>query len=94
MDNFFSLFQVYHYCHLDGRHDSFLCPAHTSFNQKVFVCDWWYNVNCDVSIHFYALNKNLYTVSFDKKCLRVLYILILVMSRHGSKRNLIFLNGQ
>ena len=55
--------QVYHYCHFDGRQDSFLCPAQTAFNQKVFVCDWWHKVNCAVAKHFYALNQNLYTVS-------------------------------
>ena len=27
--------QVYHYCHFDGRQDSFLCANGTVFNQKV-----------------------------------------------------------
>ena len=30
-----SIFQVYHYCHFDGRQDSFLCANGTVFNQKV-----------------------------------------------------------
>ena len=30
-----SQFQVYHYCHFDGRQDSFLCANGTVFNQKV-----------------------------------------------------------
>ena len=59
--NFF-VFQVYHYCHFDGRQDSFLCPRGTMFNQEVFVCDWWYNVNCESSEVFYSLNDNLYKV--------------------------------
>jgi hypothetical protein len=28
------IFQVYHYCHFDGRQDSFLCSNGTVFNQK------------------------------------------------------------
>jgi len=52
--------QVYHYCHFDGRQDSFLCSNGTVFNQKVFTCDWWYNVNCAASEDLYSLNDNLY----------------------------------
>ena len=26
---------------------SFLCPNGTIFNQEYFICDWWFNVNCD-----------------------------------------------
>ncbi|CAF4809551.1 unnamed protein product [Pieris macdunnoughi] len=29
---------------------SFLCPNGTLFNQAVFVCDWWMNVNCQQEI--------------------------------------------
>ena len=25
---------------------SFLCPNGTIFNQEVFTCDWWFNVDC------------------------------------------------
>ena len=59
--------QVYHYCHFDGRQDSFLCPRGTVFNQAVFVCDWWYNVDCSSAQSFYQLNQNLYRVYF-KSC--------------------------
>ena len=70
--------KVYHYCHFDGRQDSFLCSNGTVFNQKVllwklrnivryifikvFTCDWWYNVNCAASEDLYTLNNNLYEV--------------------------------
>ena len=56
---------MYHYCHHDGRQDSFLCPKGTVFNQKVFVCDWWYNADCGGSTGFYSLNEDLYAVSRD-----------------------------
>ena len=56
------LSQVYHYCHHDGRQDSFLCPKGTVFNQKVFVCDWWYNADCGGSHSYYSLNDDLYSV--------------------------------
>ncbi|TRY76720.1 hypothetical protein TCAL_07924 [Tigriopus californicus] len=50
--------QVYHYCHYDGRQDSFLCPKGTIFNQEVLVCDWWYNSDCgDVSQALYHRAK-------------------------------------
>ncbi|RXG56635.1 hypothetical protein Avbf_15252 [Armadillidium vulgare] len=49
--------QVFHICQEDGRHDSFLCPIGTLFNQKYFVCDWWYNVDCNRSTEFYSLNE-------------------------------------
>ncbi|XP_049876580.1 putative uncharacterized protein DDB_G0289263 [Pectinophora gossypiella] len=35
---------------------SFLCPNGTLFNQAVFVCDWWMNVNCQKSQDF--INNN------------------------------------
>lgn len=54
--------QVYHYCHADGRQDTFLCPPQTAFNQKVFVCDWWYNVDCGSALEYYQLNEDLYRV--------------------------------
>ncbi|KAB7504838.1 hypothetical protein Anas_11262 [Armadillidium nasatum] len=49
--------QVFHICQEDGRHDAFLCPIGTLFNQKYFVCDWWYNVDCNRSAEFYSLNE-------------------------------------
>ncbi|KZS03703.1 Uncharacterized protein APZ42_033486 [Daphnia magna] len=51
------LCQVFHICQIDGRHDSFLCPNGTLFNQKHFVCDWWYNVDCAAAPSLYILNE-------------------------------------
>ncbi|KAI1278813.1 hypothetical protein HDE_14202 [Halotydeus destructor] len=51
--------QVYHVCE-HGKKISFLCNNGTLFNQKVFTCDWWYQVSCDESANFYKLNELLY----------------------------------
>ncbi|KAG7165971.1 U-scoloptoxin(01)-Cw1a-like 21 [Homarus americanus] len=48
--------QVFHICHRSGRQDSFLCPNGTIFNQKYFVCDWWYNFACEDAPFFYPVN--------------------------------------
>lgn len=48
--------QVFHICHRNGRQDSFLCPNGTVFNQKYFVCDWWYNFACEDAPFFYPVN--------------------------------------
>ena len=48
--------QVFHICHRSGRRDSFLCPNGTVFNQKYFVCDWWYNFKCEDAPFFYPVN--------------------------------------
>ncbi|KAK7085962.1 hypothetical protein SK128_013562, partial [Halocaridina rubra] len=48
--------QVFHICHRNGRQDSFLCPNGTIFNQKYFVCDWWYNFQCEDAPFFYPVN--------------------------------------
>ena len=50
------ILQVFHVCHRDGRQDSFLCPNGTVFNQKYFVCDWWYNFPCEDAPFFYPVN--------------------------------------
>ena len=47
-------------CQPNGQSDSFLCPNGTQFNQKYFVCDWWYNVDCGEAEGFYNLNSELY----------------------------------
>lgn len=47
---------MFHVCH-GGLQYSFLCPNSTVFNQQVFVCDWWYNVECDRAPQFYNLNR-------------------------------------
>lgn len=51
---------AWHYCDIDGRQASFLCPNGTQFSQAVFVCDWWFNVNCELSPHLYEINARLY----------------------------------
>lgn len=40
--------QAYHVCH-DGHDKDFLCTNGTLFNQAIFACDWWYNVDCHQS---------------------------------------------
>jgi len=52
--------QAWHYCDIDGRQASFLCPNGTQFSQAVFVCDWWFNVRCDLSKELYHINERLY----------------------------------
>ena len=48
--------QAYHVC-LRGPTFlfpvSFLCPNGTLFNQRLFVCDWWFNVDCEESAGLY-----------------------------------------
>lgn len=41
--------QVFHICVAAGQKISFLCPNGSIFNQKVLVCDWWYDVDCRIS---------------------------------------------
>ena len=50
----------WHYCDIDGRQATFLCPNGTQFSQAVFVCDWWFNVRCDLSPRLYSINARLY----------------------------------
>lgn len=57
---FIVFFKGWHYCDIDGRQASFLCPNGTQFSQAVFVCDWWFNVRCDLSPRLYAINARLY----------------------------------
>lgn len=52
---------------MGGRKDSFLCPNGTIFNQKVFVCDWWHNVQCDESTNSFGLNANIYDYNYKTK---------------------------
>ncbi|XP_064097237.1 uncharacterized protein LOC135208497 [Macrobrachium nipponense] len=51
--------QVFHICQQDDRHDSFLCPNGTIFNQQYFVCDWWFNFDCSTAQQFYGLNAEI-----------------------------------
>jgi len=50
--------QAYHVCLQDAELNlypvSFICPNGTVFNQAVFVCDWWFNVDCSASERLYA----------------------------------------
>ncbi|XP_018327661.1 uncharacterized protein LOC108738646 [Agrilus planipennis] len=52
--------QSWHYCDIDGRQTTFLCPNGTQFNQFVFSCDWWFNVRCELSKKLYLINARLY----------------------------------
>lgn len=58
--SFSILLTGWHYCDIDGRQATFLCPNGTQFSQAVFVCDWWFNVPCDLSPKLYSLNARLY----------------------------------
>lgn len=40
--------------------DSFFCPNLTLFNQRFFVCDWSYNVDCNSAHLYFSLNDGLY----------------------------------
>nr|XP_045624215.1 mucin-2-like [Procambarus clarkii] len=62
--------QTFHICQEDGRHDSFLCPNGTVFNQQYFVCDWWYNFSCDHATRFYGLNALIYELPDANKYAR------------------------
>jgi len=49
--------QSFYMCTPAGESASFLCPNGTIFNQQYFVCDWWYNIDCDLQPSFYSLNE-------------------------------------
>ena len=54
--------QVYHICSKEvGKtgltKKSVLCPKGTQFQQKDFVCDWWFNVDCSTTEDFYRSNR-------------------------------------
>ncbi|CAG0918083.1 unnamed protein product, partial [Notodromas monacha] len=59
--------QVYRICD-DGRHGKsgagFLCTNGTIFNQAVFTCDWWYNVDCSQAPQLYK--KGLFKSNFKE----------------------------
>ncbi|KAK3858187.1 hypothetical protein Pcinc_035614 [Petrolisthes cinctipes] len=59
--------QVFHICQFDGRQDSFLCPNGTIFNQQYFVCDWWYNVDCQASQQYRSLNADIGKVMLQQE---------------------------
>jgi len=51
--------QGFQICGLDGEgglinNGEFLCPNGTIFNQEYFICDWWFNFDCDEAPDFIA----------------------------------------
>ncbi|KFM78846.1 hypothetical protein X975_25760, partial [Stegodyphus mimosarum] len=58
--------QMWHYCQPDGRHDRFLCPNGTVFDQLTRVCNWWFNVDCGSSLVNYDINFDLYREPVQK----------------------------
>lgn len=46
----------FHVCQSDGRHDVFVCPNNTAFNQRYLVCDWPNNFDCQDSEEFFDVN--------------------------------------
>ena len=50
--------RVFHICDNYGRRIPMHCPVNTLFNQMYRVCDWAYNVDCELSPAFYYLNEN------------------------------------
>merc|ERR1711892_778372 len=55
--------QVFHICTSDGKGGlgkySFLCPNGTIFNQNYFICDWWFNFDCEEAVDLYSLNDEI-----------------------------------
>lgn len=51
--------QVFHVCSTQGLKSSFLCPSGSIFNQRHFVCDWWYDFICEQALELYSLNDAL-----------------------------------
>jgi Chitin binding Peritrophin-A domain len=52
--------QAFHVCNGDDSPpQSFLCPNGTIFNQEVFACEWWNNVDCSTSESYYAKNSEI-----------------------------------
>jgi len=51
--------QAFHVCLQDNDSQddlsfaSFLCPNGTMFAQDRFICDWWFNVDCEISTSLY-----------------------------------------
>ncbi|KAG8178298.1 hypothetical protein JTE90_026269 [Oedothorax gibbosus] len=40
--------QMFHHCY-EHRHESFLCPPGTIFNQAILACDYWYSADCSAA---------------------------------------------
>ncbi|KAJ9585050.1 hypothetical protein L9F63_020605, partial [Diploptera punctata] len=56
--------QLYHLCDVDGRRSTHSCPNATLFQQRMMICDHWYMVDCNKSVHDY--NANLLIGQRDK----------------------------
>merc|ERR1712095_119149 len=58
--------QGYHVCIQDPENEeelypvSFLCPNGTIFNQEIFTCEWWFNVDCSMATNYYSKNEGLF----------------------------------
>jgi len=58
--------QVFHICMPDVDNGdqltpvSFLCPNGTIFNQELFTCEWWFNVDCSMATNYYSKNDGLF----------------------------------
>lgn len=64
--------------------DGFLCPNGTLFNQQVFVCDWWFNVDCSAAPEYYSRNQFVYAgpgIGIDGQPVRGLSLPISASSR-------------
>jgi len=61
--------QGYHVCLQDPANSnrmypiSSLCPNGTIFNQEIFTCEWWFNVDCTLATSFYSKNGGLFANS-------------------------------
>jgi hypothetical protein len=55
--------QAFHICANDGHGGlakySFLCPNGTIFNQNYFICDWWFNFDCNGAVSLSSRNQEI-----------------------------------
>lgn len=47
--------RTYHYCTGSNRY-TYECPNNTLFQQRIFICNHWYLVDCEGSERFYDAN--------------------------------------
>jgi hypothetical protein len=86
--------QVFHVCGRDsGKGWSFLCPNGTVFNQQYFICDWWFNFDCDQAPSFYRLNSELGKVDPNQAAENTGASLAGFNSGNNNNNNLGFGNG-
>lgn len=65
--------QAFYMCQPNGESNAFLCPNGTMFNQEYFICDWWYNLDCDQQPSFYNLNQLIYSTPEEGKVYNSLF---------------------